>query len=253
MKSGIIFWIVLQSCSLVKFASLKPKLKTTLEKFETDPTRLEFEGEQKTTCEILSDLNSRNDNGVTLECDSVEGKKYKYQKGGRLPKGTYRYKSKGVNYIIRKVDDEYGKRWLAWQTDDSSDWNDDKILDYKGKTKADLIRFLDSLKAPTLKNIYVDEVMEKFNEVTEKGGFMNCELFCNRMYDNRSFKEFDKLPFKGMGSLRTGDVLQFGSDSNPRHYAIFLTGDKVLEVEGWGSEPRRYDLSYLLYKPYLFF
>jgi hypothetical protein len=272
-----------------------------------DPTKLDFEGEQKTTCEILSDLNSRNDNGVTLECDSVEGKKYKhkeggklpkdntrliievdygsytenivvdknnveevanylmndlsiyeatyvsgdkdffygyikpkktnriqkiidwenqalrleeeasygtnwqkreilekkaklinekaerglskinanelvyycqyymtadliefrdeyfadsrlgkirfqpekkekeYKEGGKLPKGTYRYKSKGVNYIVRKLDDEYGKRWLAWQTDDSSDWNDDKILDYKGKTKADLIRFIDNL------------------------------------------------------------------------------------------------------------
>ena len=53
-----------------------------------DETTLEFEGEQKTTCEILSDLNSRNGNGVTLECDSVEGKKYKHQEGGKLPKQT---------------------------------------------------------------------------------------------------------------------------------------------------------------------
>ena len=50
-----------------------------------DPTKLEFEGEQKTTCEILSDLNSRNGNGVTLDCDTVEGKKYKHEKGGKLP------------------------------------------------------------------------------------------------------------------------------------------------------------------------
>lgn len=49
-----------------------------------DPTKLEFEGEEKTTCEILSDLNSRNNNGVTMDCDSVEGKKYKYAEGGEI-------------------------------------------------------------------------------------------------------------------------------------------------------------------------
>ena len=51
-----------------------------------DPKKLEFEGEEKTTCEILSDLNSRNNNGVTMDCDSVEGKKYKYDKGGEISK-----------------------------------------------------------------------------------------------------------------------------------------------------------------------
>jgi hypothetical protein len=48
-----------------------------------DPTKLEFEGEKKTTCEILSDLNSRNNNGVTLDCDSVEGKTY-LEEGGSV-------------------------------------------------------------------------------------------------------------------------------------------------------------------------
>ena len=74
----------------------------------SDPTKLEFEGEEKTTCEILSDLNSRNDNGVTLECDSVEGKKYKHKEGGKLPKDNTRliievdYGSYTENIVVDK-------------------------------------------------------------------------------------------------------------------------------------------------------
>lgn len=74
----------------------------------SDPTKLDFEGEQKTTCEILSDLNSRNGNGVTLECDSVEGKKYKHEKGGKLPKDDTRliievdYGSYTENIVVDK-------------------------------------------------------------------------------------------------------------------------------------------------------
>ncbi len=59
-----------------------------------DETLLEFEGEKKTTCEILSDLNSRNNNGVTLECDSVEGKKYKYAEGGSVETWKDKYNKK---------------------------------------------------------------------------------------------------------------------------------------------------------------
>lgn len=59
-----------------------------------DETLLEFEGEKKTTCEILSDLNSRNNNGVTLECDSVEGKKYKYEEGGQITTWKDKYNKK---------------------------------------------------------------------------------------------------------------------------------------------------------------
>lgn len=78
-----------------------------------DKTKLEFEGEQKTTCEILSDLNSRNDNGVTLECDSVEGKKYKHKEGGKLPKLNMENNSDYDTYLDNKRIDlfaEYGMK-----------------------------------------------------------------------------------------------------------------------------------------------
>ena len=49
-----------------------------------DPTKFEFEGKQLTTCEITSILNSRNNNGVKIDCDSIVGKKYEYKEGGKI-------------------------------------------------------------------------------------------------------------------------------------------------------------------------
>lgn len=44
----------------------------------------EFEGEEKTICEIASDINSADGNGVKIDCDDITGRKYKYNKGGIL-------------------------------------------------------------------------------------------------------------------------------------------------------------------------
>jgi len=41
-----------------------------------------FEGKEKTTCEIVSELNQKEGKGVKFDCDDVEGKTYKYQDGG---------------------------------------------------------------------------------------------------------------------------------------------------------------------------
>lgn len=87
------------------------------------------------------------------------------------------------------------------------------------------------------------EILRKYNEVTEQGGYMNCELFCILMKDGKSFKKFDKLRYEGIDKLQEGDVLQFGDIDNPRHYAIYLQGDKVLEVEEWGASPSENTLS----------
>ena len=40
----------------------------------------EFEGKEKTICEIASEINSANGNGVQIDCDNVTGKKYEYRK-----------------------------------------------------------------------------------------------------------------------------------------------------------------------------
>jgi hypothetical protein len=44
----------------------------------------EFEGEEKTICEIASDINSADGNGVSIDCDDITGKQYKYNKGGMV-------------------------------------------------------------------------------------------------------------------------------------------------------------------------
>lgn len=72
-----------------------------------DKTLLEFEGEKKTTCEILSDLNSRNNNGVTIDCDTVEGKKYKYAEGGKLTDDDIYVIEHSHNGTIKEIDDQF--------------------------------------------------------------------------------------------------------------------------------------------------
>ena len=44
----------------------------------------EFEGEEKTICEIASEINSADGNGVEINCDNITGKKYKYDNGGKI-------------------------------------------------------------------------------------------------------------------------------------------------------------------------
>jgi len=56
----------------------------------------EFEGDEMTTCEIVSELNQKEGDGVEFDCNSVEGKKYKYGQGGRttapfLPNVRYHF------------------------------------------------------------------------------------------------------------------------------------------------------------------
>ena len=45
----------------------------------------DFEGEELTICEIASEINKTDGNGVEIDCDGVVGKKYEYEGGGTLP------------------------------------------------------------------------------------------------------------------------------------------------------------------------
>jgi ppGpp synthetase/RelA/SpoT-type nucleotidyltranferase len=46
-----------------------------------------FNGKELTNCEVISEINEQDGKGVKIDCDSVEGKKYKHQEGGKLAKG----------------------------------------------------------------------------------------------------------------------------------------------------------------------
>tara|TARA_R110000822_G_scaffold18590_1_gene61297 strand:+ start:4699 stop:8583 length:3885 start_codon:yes stop_codon:yes gene_type:complete len=49
----------------------------------SDTKKHTFDGKQLTKCEIASEINSDNNNGVEIECDDITGKQYKYKKGGK--------------------------------------------------------------------------------------------------------------------------------------------------------------------------
>jgi hypothetical protein len=46
--------------------------------------KFEFEGQEKTICEIASEINSADGNGVQIDCDNVTGTKYEYATGGKI-------------------------------------------------------------------------------------------------------------------------------------------------------------------------
>ena len=46
--------------------------------------KFDFQGKEMTTCEIASEINSANGNGVQIDCDNVTGKKYEYATGGKI-------------------------------------------------------------------------------------------------------------------------------------------------------------------------
>ena len=70
-----------------------------------DPQKHSFDGEKLTKCEIASKINEADGNGVKIDCDSVEGKKYKFEQGGKteeLSEIFDDYYKKGGNIIELK-------------------------------------------------------------------------------------------------------------------------------------------------------
>tara|TARA_R110000751_G_scaffold242231_1_gene342638 strand:- start:3098 stop:3439 length:342 start_codon:yes stop_codon:yes gene_type:complete len=50
--------------------------------------KYEFNGEEYTTCQIISTLNQSEGDGVKFECDDVHGRKYLLKRGGQISKKT---------------------------------------------------------------------------------------------------------------------------------------------------------------------
>ncbi len=70
----------------------------------SDTKKHTFDGKQLTKCEIASEINSDNNNGVKIDCDDITGKQYKYKKGGRLeyPKDSLGIARKDMPQIRKK-------------------------------------------------------------------------------------------------------------------------------------------------------
>jgi hypothetical protein len=105
------------------------------------------------------------------------------------------------------------------------------------------------------------ELIKKAEEISNKNEYLNCDAFCHRMVDNILFKdEFNIIPHKInfkqsfenqyknlIEKIKVGDILAFGEKNRVMHYAIYLGGDDVLEVEMWGGKPRKFSLKKNLY------
>ena len=55
----------------------------------SDTKKHTFDGKELTKCEIASEINSDNNNGVKIDCDDITGKQYKYKKGGSVNAKEY--------------------------------------------------------------------------------------------------------------------------------------------------------------------
>jgi hypothetical protein len=105
------------------------------------------------------------------------------------------------------------------------------------------------------------ELIKKAEEISNKNEYLNCDAFCHKMVDNILFKdEFNIIPHKInfkqsfenqyknlIEKIKVGDILAFGEKNRVMHYAIYLGGDDVLEVEMWGGKPRKFSLKKNLY------
>ena len=57
-----------------------------INKYSSADTKLhDFDGKKMTKCEVASAINSADNNGVKIDCDTIVGRKYKYEEGGRIP------------------------------------------------------------------------------------------------------------------------------------------------------------------------
>jgi hypothetical protein len=78
------------------------------------------------------------------------------------------------------------------------------------------------------------------NDLIDRGlqmeGYLNCKLFAQQLTGVCRFEDLPSQSFN-MATLQVGDVLQWGVDPG-RHYAVYVGGNNVIEVEEWGGSPQ---------------
>jgi hypothetical protein len=207
-----------------------------------DKTKLEFEGEQKTTCEILSDLNSRNGNGVTLECDSVEGKKYKHKEGGKLAKEQKRYTVYAINdsggyTIAPETFSNYNDALEHYEylSIDDVDESKDKLKQNLKSLIEDIIVYdeeedeeeiIDSnfLKSEYIKsaNVDTDEIIDEIKDRVKEKYNIGYSQYGSQYQDIDVYDEMDEDEIIGCVQVRVADHSQ-----NPRNLSKSSCEEKV--------------------------
>jgi hypothetical protein len=69
---------------------------------------------------------------------------------------------------------------------------------------------------------------------SELQGYMNCKLFAQTLLDCPTLDKQPSEAYRGQ-PLAIGDTLAWGDG---RHYAVWVGGGEVVEVEEWGAEPQ---------------
>lgn len=77
----------------------------------------------------------------------------------------------------------------------------------------------------------------------EACGYMNCKIFVQAVTGVPKLDELPSRPFRSIGDLTTGDVLKWGTG---QHWAIYIGGGDIMEVEEWGAESRIVPLAEVL-------
>jgi len=77
----------------------------------------------------------------------------------------------------------------------------------------------------------------------EACGYMNCKLFVQTVTGVPKLDELPSKPFRSIGDLTIGDVLKWGAG---QHWAIYIGGGDIMEVEEWGAESRIVPLAEIL-------
>jgi hypothetical protein len=208
--------------------------------------KFEFQGKQMTTCEIASEINSANGNGVQIDCDDVTGKKYAYENGGVV---FINYKEDEIMYepIDRKYyanDKEFDSLEEAQKFLDSGGVNED----LRGAYERGLFE-----GGGEVKNIYVHkynpnitlEVIEYTNKGV-KGLQRNPKSLSKKEkkegiivnYSDSELKEIFQKKYEGGGNVKDYNSL-IGKYVNIYSMGVFLpTEHQIKDVQVSGENFR---------------
>lgn len=140
-------------------------------KSASDTKKHTFDGQKLTKCEIASKINESDGNGVKIDCDSIEGKKYKFERGGKTQQlnelfEDYYKRGGFVNFIYPKGSLGFEKHELPQIRTGAkgmfAEYLDDK---YKRPMTSQII-----VKASTLKPVQNKINTKQLKKIEEYGG-----------------------------------------------------------------------------------
>ena len=137
-----------------------------------------------TNCEIISQINTQNGNGVAMDCDSVVGKKYEYKTGG------------SIDNI--KVGDEIFARWT-----DSSQWT---LGTFKGETKNGFEVYDRTIERPEYIEFYPQISKLPYPYGDEK-------TFYSKKFKDRNYKNYHFIKEIQNSNYKTGGWILVNSNS----------------------------------------